>query len=367
MQKFPGCKEDKCNTNGCTDCLNYFPKNGNNCTKNKDIGIPTFKLFGFDKFKRDKKRLTFNIYLRIIVGMMDNVKIKFKLNFVKRRTSRFLSDEEGDGIQIGTAEGTYSDSTLLSNYLAKFECNYENAEENYSYVQIKDIHLTQVNDKPTDKTIDLSYVSNVIYNCSHTGIEDDYKIPKTFYPFLEKSGSNTRRLNKGTLNMEGTVDTKKKIDNEYFSLKTTDENIKEVGCYLNKEEGRNATATLKCSVDNLQSCIKLNETINGPNKDSSYMSYDSDGQKNEICAVESNSNSGTSYSSKSSSSSGGLSGGAVAGIVIGGIAVVAIIGTIIFFVSKGTSLFGGVNAASAAYTEAATSSVSNVNVPKLNK
>ena len=69
-----------------------------------------------------------------------------------------------------------------------------------------------------------------------------------------------------------------------------------------------------------------------------------------------------SYSSSSSS----LSGGAIAGIVIGCIAVVAIIGTIIFFVSKGTALFGAGNAA-AAYSEAGTSSVSNMNVPNLKK
>ena len=63
----------------------------------------------------------------------------------------------------------------------------------------------------------------------------------------------------------------------------------------------------------------------------------------------------------SSSSSGGLSGGAIAGIAIAGVVVVGVIGFAIFFVSKGAALFGAVNAGTATYSQAATSSLSNIN------
>ena len=63
----------------------------------------------------------------------------------------------------------------------------------------------------------------------------------------------------------------------------------------------------------------------------------------------------------SSSSSGGLSGGAIAGIVVAGVVVVGVIGFAIFFVSKGASLFGAVNAGTATYSQSATSSLSNIN------
>ena len=75
------------------------------------------------------------------------------------------------------------------------------------------------------------------------------------------------------------------------------------------------------------------------------------------------------YSERSDSSSswGGLSGGAVAGILIASVEDVVVIGTILFFVSKGAALFGGVKAGNAAYSEAGTSSISKMNIKDLKK
>ena len=99
------------------------------------------------------------------------------------------------------------------------------------------------------------------------------------------------------------------------------------------------------------------------NGDKVYMLFTAN-NKTPFCPYYSSDESGSTHSS---SSSGGLSGGAVAGIVIGGIAIVAVIGTIIFFVSKRGALFGGVNAGTATYTETGTSSISNMKVPNLKK
>ena len=63
----------------------------------------------------------------------------------------------------------------------------------------------------------------------------------------------------------------------------------------------------------------------------------------------------------SSSSSGGLSGGAIAGIAIAGVVVIGVIGIAIFFVSKGITLFGAVNAGTVTYSQTVTSSLSNIN------
>ena len=75
--------------------------------------------------------------------------------------------------------------------------------------------------------------------------------------------------------------------------------------------------------------------------------------------------SGDLEDSNSSSSSRGLSGGAIAGIVIACIAVVAVVGLIFVFVSKGAALFGGVKSgAAASYSQAGTSSVTKVSIDK---
>ena len=67
---------------------------------------------------------------------------------------------------------------------------------------------------------------------------------------------------------------------------------------------------------------------------------------------------------KSLSSSVGLSGGTIVGIVVGSVVIVDVIGLDLLFVSKGVALTGTVNTLTAAYSQTATSSLSNINVPK---
>ena len=378
FELYRGCEEE-CDNNGCKKCIKLFQNPDNTCDHNKILPLPTFDLLGFGHFNYDQKskKVTFVLYLRIKIGMMFNARITFTLTSGIFSGTRFLSSSEGGtGVQEGVALGTYSQNSYTSDYLAKFNCEVENLDfdEKKHQLQINDLWLKEANgdDLPVEIEVPKSLKGKDISQYTGNDIEKEYE-KKILYLFIQKADSNERRLsddsrcsiskNVATLNIDGTVERENSIDGRKFTLKTTDD--KDADCTLNKSKDiydANLICTVKDPGRNFYLIEeKFNSTDNG---DKVYMLFTAK-NKTQFCPYYSSDESGSTHST--SSSSGGLSGGAIAGIVIGGIAIVAVIGTIIFFVSKGGGLFGGVNAGTATYTEAGTSSISNMKVPNLKK
>lgn len=304
---------------------------------------------------------------------MFNAKVTFTLSITKSSGTRFLSSSViGEGIQDGITQGSYSEKSYLSDFLAKFYCEAYDVEEGYSKIQIFKLYSTQRNGKINPIEIPIPYTLDGIDISKYIddNIEGIYGINNILYIFIQKADSNRRRLsdssicsisgNEGTLNIEGTVIREESINDRNFTIKTSDD--KDAECILHKDDST-YDANLECIVNNPGKDFYLNEEnyIATDQKGDDYILFIPNDNNSSFCQV-----SDDSYGS-SSSSSGGLSGGAIAGIVIGSIVIIVIIGTILFFVYKKTALFGGVNAGTSAYTEPGASSISNMNISKLKK
>ena len=381
FERYRGCEEEECDNNECKKCIKLFQKPDKTCDHNKQLPLPTFDLLGFGRFNYDQKSkiVTFVLYLRIKIGMMFNARITFTLMAVTSSGTRFLLPQvNGTGVQDSIALGSYSQNSYFSDYLAKFNCKAENLDfdEKKSKLQIDNLWLIETNgdDTLTEIEVPNSLEGKDISQYTGNDIEEEYG-KKILYIFIQKADYNERRLsdssrcsiskNVATLNIDGTIKRENLIDGRNFTLNTTDG--KEANCTLNKDKVT-YDANLKCTVEDPGKSFYLKEdnfksTDNNIEDGEVYMLFTAN-TKTPLCQYYS---SDDSDSRGSSSSSGGLSGGAIAGIVIASIAIVAVIGTIIFFVYKGAALFGGVNAGAAAYTEPGTSSISNMNVPKLKK
>ena len=308
---------------------------------------------------------------------MFNAKITFNLIIVTSSGTRSLSiTAPGDGEQEDEALGTYSPNSYISDYLVKFNCKAEKVDfdQNNYQIQIDDLLLEQANGyfPFTDIPVPYSLKDKDISQYKYDDIEREYGKDYTLYLFIQKADSNGRRLsdgsrcsisnNEASLNIDGTVEREKSINNRTFTLKTSDN--KNANCTLSKEAGIN-DAKLICAVKNPGKRFYLIEdnyiAIDGKGDD--YMVFTANNTDTPLCKYYTNDDSDRSDSSSSS----GLSGGAIAGIVIASVVVVVVLGTIIFFVSKGIGLFGGVKAGTSAYSEAGSSSISNMKISELKK
>ena len=380
MQKYHGCDEDCNKEEGCKKCLDFFINNDGSCNTNKPIPLPTFEPLGFGYFnKKNTKKITFILYLRIKIGMMYNAKVTFNIFIITSGRRRILQKVgSGTGIQNGVAQGSYSEHSSMSDFLVKFDCE-GNVEDSSADLLIDDLTLTERNEKDTSIPIPLASslkksISNFDSNAGKV-IQEIFRPGKKLHQFIQKTDSERRRLssdnvkcilsgNTGTVSIDGTVVEKALIKNRNFTLNTTDGD--KAKCTLNKEVN-SYDANLKCIIQNPKKGFNLDESyFSDTDGSGEYMSFtihntdDSNNQNsNALCETY---ESGDRESS-GSSSSGGLSGGAIAGIVIGCTVIVVAVAFILVFVSKGTALFGAVNkGVTNSFSQAGTSSVSKVNI-----
>ena len=382
MQKYHGCDEECNKEEGCKKCLDFFKNSDGSCNTTKPIPLPSFELLGFGHFnKKNSKKITFIIYLRIKVGMMYNARVTFNIFIITSGRRRILQQTgSGTGIQNRIAQGSYSEHSYMSDFLVKFDCE-GNVEDSSVDLQIDNLTLTERNEKETFIPIQLSSslkkpISNFDSDAGKD-IEDKFGLNKVLHQFIQKTNSERRRLssdsvkcilsgNTGIISIDGTVVENAPIKNKNFTLKTTDND--EAKCTLNKAIN-SYDANLECIIQNPKRGFNLDES-NFPDTDGSgeYMSFtihntdeSSNPNSNALCETYESGD----RESNESSSSGGLSGGAIAGIVIASTVVVVAAAFILVFVSKGTALFGIVNTGIASsFSQAGTSSVSKVNINK---
>ena len=225
---------------------------------------------------------------------MFNAKISFNLIIVTSSWRRFLSTETtGTGLQNGVAQGTYSQNSQMSDFLAKFDWESDGEVVDYSQLKIDNLKLIEANGNSYSSLIEIpNSVDKVISNCLDNKIEDEYGKNAPLYLFIQDS--NRRRLKVSTVNIDGTIERNGPIDRN-FTLKTKDDN-KDVDCTLSKN---NVTTKvkLKCNVENLEE-FKLNEDKNyksANDKGEAYMAFTVD----KTIYSKYSYNSGSSYSASS--------------------------------------------------------------------
>ena len=133
---------EDCNEDACNKYLKFFQSKKFDiieCDNIKKLPPLSFELICFGLFNKESNtKVTFVLYLRIKTGMMFSAKISFNLFDITGR--RILSTGSGIGIQNGTAQGSYSENSLMSDFLAKFDCEaeVENSSKNF---QIRNLIL----------------------------------------------------------------------------------------------------------------------------------------------------------------------------------------------------------------------------------
>ena len=353
MELHHGCSEN-CTDTQCNECLKFFkPSNPNdkNCNNEKSFPTPTFSLIGFDGFKNVEKKITFTLYLRIKKGMMFNAKVSFYLVVFSSTGRRFLQEKyKGVGIQSNIAQGSYSENSYKSDFLAEFDCEANNVPS--SSFKVEDLELIEVNGNPTLEDIPFendSLAETDIANCVNTNVKNNYigNDKSKVFNFIQNekrtnsllADYNEKRIlisdpskctlsgNEGTVGIEGNVYRDEGID-ETFALTTTDNKI--ANCILSKIENT-ANANLNCKIESPGRSFYLLEDQKKGSK-GNYLSFSTNTDKTPLC------NTYQSGDIIESSSSGGLSGGAIAGIVIVCFVIVAAIGLVLYFIYSGKGI-----------------------------
>ena len=364
MDLHRGCSED-CTDKICNKCLSFFQPSDpddTNCNIQKSFPRPTFELVGFGGFVKQAK-VTFKLYLRLKKGMMFNAKIRFYLVVIDSER-RFLQKIKGTGIQYDIAQGTYSENSIRSNYLAKFDCKSDEDVPSYN-LQVNDLELIEVNGDSTLEDIPLAYESLAekdISGCTDFEIETEYSGNNIVYNFVQKTKQtnpltydfNRQRIlssvsskcalsgNEGRLNIEGNIDRNVIIANEAFTLTTSDE--KTADCTLTKSDANNPEAYLNCKIENPGRSFYLSDQQTKGSNNENYLSF-ANTTSTPFCQIYYNED-----NKESSSSSDGLSGGAIVGIVIVCVVVVAVIGFILYYlliIKNGMSALSATSSSSA--------------------
>ena len=370
MQLHHGCDED-CDNNSCNKCLKFYkPENPDDkkCNTKKTIPQTTFVLAGFGYFNQINTKLTFKLYLRIKIGMMFNAKVTFNIIIVTFTGKKYLKTiVNGTGIQNGIAQGSYSENSYMSDFLAIFDCEVNVTEGSHQFL-IDNLKLVEKNGEITsiDIPIPNSLSNKDISTFTGNDIENKYGKNNTLYLFIENMDIDRNRLsssatctisgNEGIVDIDGTVVRDDLIDNRNFILKTSDD--KDAYCILSKGNDT-YDANLKCTIENPGRNFFLDEENYKANDESSdYMSFTSY-STSPLCQYYHSINENRKSSLRSK-----LSSGAIVGIVMVCLIVVIVVALSFLYYYKRGSIFRESKNRQSSFSETVSSSVTNLPIAK---
>ena len=337
FEKFPGCQSNSCQSGKCVKCLKNFKTDvEGECDNTKKPTSPEFKYGGFGRFKREGKKITFRLYLKITQGFMYNAKITFSITINKATQGRALEETTytgGKGTQTGVADGDQAANPTASSDTANIDCIITTTDSDFpeGETTVKDVTINSVNEDgditkniDVDKTVDISKKGGKDF-------EEEDKKSGYIYKFTQTSYSCNYDGKNADLKLNGQIkNVEKSIDNTNYDFSTEENN--KGNCKLYKKAGE-SDATLNCIISTNKNNFSINDKTLNKEYDSTAYVYVNNKQIS--CKVTNKEDSNDQNEGSQKSSSGGLNGGAIAGIVIGIIIVgVIIIGAVILAIYK---------------------------------
>ena len=343
IDKYPGCSED-CNEDGCYKYLPGFDPNYKNGNRRNPLSslTPGLDIRGFGNFDREEhNKVKFRTFLQLKTGFMFYAKISFILYISSGGRVLEQQTVSGTGVQVGKAMGSFSEYSTRKDYLAIFECEAPDTLGT-TEIEIDNLVVTECNGETKKIEIPIEHDSKKISSYKSNDIESEFSDSSIVYAFFQSENDSTRRElsdndvcivseNKVSLKISGDIYQNVNFNNKNKTFILTTNKGKKAKCTLNKLNQTDSNSYIDCIVENPSKYMSFNsepeQKMNGGND---YVSFTNSSRTFckvlQVDGVNSNNKPGKG---------GSLSRGAIAGVVISCVAVVIVVGFVLFFIKSG--------------------------------